>query len=154
MELLQQVRIIDPTQQVDQVADVLIIEGKIKAIAERITDYPTQTSIIKESGLVLGTGLVDLYSHSGEPGNETRETLLNIAQAAAAGGFTQIGILPDTVPLIDNLEVLTAVRQKSNYLNSSSQDSRPKLHFWGASYDAANQQMTELGELKPGIIGF
>ncbi|MGB5636951.1 MAG: dihydroorotase [Waterburya sp.] len=154
MELLQQVRIIDPTQQVDQVADVLIIEGKIKAIAERITDYPTQTSIIKESGLVLGTGLVDLYSHSGEPGNESRETLLNIAQAAAAGGFTQIGILPDTVPLIDNLEVLTAVRQKSNYLNSSSQDSRPKLHFWGASYDAANQQMTELGELKPGIIGF
>ncbi len=154
MELLQQVRIIEPTQQIDQIADVLIIEGKIEAIADNITDYPTETSVINQSGLVLGTGLVDLYSHSGEPGNESRETLLNLAQAAAAGGFTQSGILPDTVPLIDNLEILTAVRQKSNYLNSSGQNSLPKLHFWGSSYDAANQQMTELGELKLGTIGF
>ena len=154
MELLQQVRIIDPTQQVDQVADVLIIEGKIKAIADRITDYPTEASVINQSGLVLGTGLVDLYSHSGEPGNESRETLLNLAQAAAAGGFTQSGILPDTVPLIDSLEVLTAIRQKSNELNFSSPDSKPQLHFWGVSHDAVNQQMTELGELKLGIIGF
>ena len=154
MELLQQVRIIDPTQQVDQIADVLIIEGKIEAIAYNITDYPTETSVINQSGLVLGTGLVDLYSHSGEPGNESRETLLNLAQAAAAGGFTQSGILPDTIPLIDNLEILTAVRQKSNYLNSSGQNSLPQLHFWGASYDAANQQMTELGELQLGRIGF
>ena len=154
MELLQQVRIIDPTQQVDQIADVLIIEGKIEAIADNITDYPTQTSVINQSGLVLGAGLVDLYSHSGEPGNESRETLLNLAQAAAAGGFTQSGILPDTVPLINNLEVLTAVRQKSSDLNLSSPDSRSQLHFWGGSYDTVNQQMTELGELKPGIIGF
>ncbi len=154
MELLQQVRIIDPTQQVDQVTDVLIIEGKIEAIAEKITDYPTETSVINQSGLVLGTGLVDIYSHSGEPGNESRETLLNLAQAAAAGGFTQTAILPDTVPLIDNLEVLTAIRQKSNDLNFSSWNSRPQLHFWGASYNAVNQKMTELGELKLGIIGF
>ena len=154
MELLQQVRIIDPTQKVDQVSDVLIINGKIEEIAKQITDYPTQASIINQSGLILGTGLVDLYSHSGEPGNETRETLLDLAIAGAAGGFTQIAILPDTIPLIDNREVLTAVQQKSNYLNSSNQDTLPKLHFWGAAYDNVNQQMTQLGELKLGTIGF
>ena len=81
MQLLQQVRIIDPVQQVDQLADVLIIDGKIKLIDNQITNYPTETSIIKPQGLVLGTGLVDLYSHSGEPGNETRETVMQLSQA-------------------------------------------------------------------------
>ena len=154
MELLQQVRIIDPVQQGDQLADVLIINGKIEAIADQITDYPTQAVIINQSGLILGTGLVDLYSHSGEPGNETRENLLNLAQAAAAGGFAQIGVLPDTMPLIDNLEVLTAVRQKSDYLHSHSQDAMTQLHFWGAAYNNLNSQMAELGALRSGIIGF
>ena len=116
MELLQQVRVIDPTQGIDRLRDVLIIEGKIKAIATQITDYPQETQIITGDDLILGTGLVDLYSHSGEPGNEARETLFDLAQAAAAGGFTQVGILPDTVPPIDNSEVLAAITQKSSYL--------------------------------------
>ncbi|MEL7409227.1 MAG: dihydroorotase, partial [Cyanobacteria bacterium J06558_2] len=81
MELLQQVRVIDPGQQLDQVVDVLIEDGTIKAIAEQIGDYPPQAEIFSQSGLILGTGLVDLYSHSGEPGNESRETLKQLAQA-------------------------------------------------------------------------
>ena len=89
MELLRQVRIVDPSRRIDRVADVAIAEGKIKAIAEgKITDYPPQTSIIEGSGSILGTGLADLYSYSSEPGNEARETLANLARAAAAGGFT------------------------------------------------------------------
>ncbi|MGF1589091.1 MAG: dihydroorotase [Pleurocapsa sp.] len=154
MELLQQVRIIDPTRKTDRLADVLLIDGKIKAIADQITDYPAQTSIISQSGLVLATGLVDLYSHSSEPGNEARETLLNLAQAAAAGGFTQVGILPDTFPSIDNVEVLTALKQKSELLSSNSQGiCLPRLHYWGNSCNAT-KQMNELGELNPEIFGF
>ncbi len=154
MELLQQVRIIDPTRKVDRLADVLIVDGKIKAIAEQITDYPAQASIINQSGLVLATGLADLYSRSSEPGNEARETLLNLAQAAAAGGFTQVGILPDTFPPIDNVEVLTALQQKSQLLSTNSQGvCLPRLHFWGSSCNTTNQ-MNELGELNPEIFGF
>ena len=93
MELLQQVRVIDPGQQVDRLADVLIKSGKIVAIADRISDYPQEASVVAGSELVLGTGLTDLYSHSGEPGNEARETLSDLARAATAGGFTQVGIL-------------------------------------------------------------
>ncbi|MEY2858716.1 MAG: hypothetical protein RLZZ74_3029, partial [Cyanobacteriota bacterium] len=93
MELLQQVRIIDPSQEIDRWADLLIVDGKIKLIDDRIANYPAETSIIQPSGLVLGTGLIDLYSHSSEPGNETRETLFQLSQAASSGGFTQIGIL-------------------------------------------------------------
>ena len=153
MELLQQVRIIDPVQELDQLADVLIIEGRIEAIAEQITDYPSQAEIFQPSGLILGTGLVDLYSHSGEPGHETRETLLQLSQAAAAGGFTQVGILPDTVPQIDNLEILTAIKQKSNHLTQDSTKHLPRLYFWGSAYNA-KQRMAEIGELASEIVGF
>ena len=155
MELLQQVRVIDPARQVDRVADVAIANGNIVEIADRLTDYPPQAVKVEGSGLILGTGLVDLYSHSSEPGNEARETLTDLAYAAAAGGFTQVGILPDTLPAIDNLEVLSALVYKSRCLNLDSSDlSLPKLHFWGAGYDISGKQMNELAELSPAVIGF
>ena len=100
---------------------------------------------------------MDLYSHSSEPGHEARETLSDLAQSASAGGFTQVGILPDTIPAIANESALTAIRQKSNYLKNSQKNSQkclPELNFWGAAYDYSNQQMTELGELKSGTMGF
>ena len=100
MELLQQVRIIDPEPGIDRLGDVLIEDGKIKQISQQISDYPHDTKIVS-GDLILGTGLVDLYSHSSEPGNEIRETLLALAQAAAKGGFTQVSILPDTLPRLD-----------------------------------------------------
>ena len=154
MELLQQVRVIDPTQKLDRLADVLIIEGTIKAIAERITEYPPQTQLVKGNNLILGTGLVDLYSHSGEPGNETRETLLHLAQAGAAGGFTQVGILPDTIPRIDNTDILASIANKNRSFNRS-EFNLPQLNFWGAiSHGATVKKMNQLGEMKSGVIGF
>ena len=153
MELLQQVRLIDPTQGIDRLSDVLIIEGKIKAIAAKITDYPPQAQIITGKDLIVGTRLVDLYSHAQEPGHESRESLLNLIQAATAGGFTQVGILPDTVPAIDNIEILQAIEGKSNFTNQ--QQSLCKLSFWGAaSKDSSTKQMNELAELKSAVIGY
>lgn len=97
MKLLQQVRVIEPNEGIDRLADVLIIEGKIAAIAENLTDCPQDAEILRGYDLILGTGLVDFYSHSKDPGNEAKETLLTLADAAAAGGFTQVAILPDTI---------------------------------------------------------
>ncbi|MEL6441887.1 MAG: dihydroorotase [Cyanobacteria bacterium J06621_8] len=151
MELLQQVRVIDPGQQLDQVVDVLIEDGTIKAIAEQIGDYPPQAEIFSQSGLILGTGLVDLYSHSGEPGNESRETLKQLAQAAANGGFTQVGILPDTLPLINNAETLETLQSRGQEL-SLGRGNLPQLNFWSAA--CAKQQMTEVGELAANSVGF
>jgi dihydroorotase len=156
MELLQQVRVIDPSQQLDRWADLLIIDGKIKLIEDQITDYSAEAVVIKPSGLVLGTGLVDLYSYSGEPGNETRETLLQLAQAGAMGGFTQIGILPDTIPAIDSAEVIAAIKQRGDRFNhqTNQQLALPRLNFWGAAYSQTQQKMNALAELQPEIIGF
>lgn len=73
-QLLKQVRVIDPVSKRDQIADILVIDGYIKTIESEINDYPENTIIINSKGLILGPGLVDLYSQSGEPGFEERET--------------------------------------------------------------------------------
>ncbi|BAZ69095.1 MAG: dihydroorotase [Pelatocladus maniniholoensis HA4357-MV3] len=173
-ELLQQVRIIDPVSGTDQVADVLIDAGCIQSVANSISDLPQDTHIQDCGGLVLGTGLIDLYSHSGEPGFEERETLSSLLQGAAAGGFTRINILPDTSPVIDNPAVVAQFGEKMqrhrgqggqggrdsyfSLLSSPSQlsVSFPQLNIWGAiTLDLAGKQMTELADLATaGVVGF
>lgn len=149
-ELFQQVRVVDPVSEVDRIADVLVVEGEIQQIGDRISEYPSDLEIRDCQGLILGPGLVDLYSHSGEPGYEERETLESLSQAAAAGGFTRIAILPDTNPPIDRPAVLSFVRSKSSASHS------PQFHFWGAlTLEVAGQQMSELVELADaGVVGF
>ncbi|PMB27740.1 dihydroorotase [Fischerella thermalis] len=173
-ELLQQVRIIDPVSGTDQVADVLIEDGYIQSVTNNISDLPQDTYIQDCSGLVLGTGLIDLYSHSGEPGFEERETLCSLLQAAAAGGFTRISILPDTSPVVDNPAVMAQLLKRrggqggyggqgSNFYplsplspQSPLSPTPPQLNIWGAiTLDVAGKQMTEFADLAvAGVVGF
>ena len=150
-ELLKQVRVIDPLQETDIVADVLIIDGYIQDVAPQIINFTTDTSVRDCRGLVIGPGLVDLYSHSGEPGFEERETLSSLLQAATAGGFTRICVLPDTLPVIDQPALVTQLQQYRNREKVS-----PSLHIWGAiTLDLAGKQLTEVADLTAaGIVGF
>ena len=147
-ELLKQVRVIDPVQKTDTVTDVLIIDGYIQTVAPQITDFSADTSIRDCQGLILGAGLVDLYSHSGEPGFEERETLNSLLQAAAAGGFTRVGVLPNTSPPIDKPALVAQLQQQ--------RDAYPHLHIWGAiTLDLAGKQLTEVADLAAaGVVGF
>jgi len=151
-ELLQQVRILDPLAEVDQVGDVLISDGCIRAIAPHLADRPQDGTIVDGRGLVLGTGLVDLYSHSGEPGFEDRETLDSLRQAAIAGGFTRLAILPDTTPPLDNPGSLSWILEHWQRLSAPL----PRLLPWAALTVAGEgQQMGELAELATcAIAGF
>ncbi len=160
-ELLQQVRVIDPVSGNDKLADVLIAEGFIKAVEPKIAHYPANTVVRDCRGLILGPGLVDLYSHSGEPGFERRETWLSLLAAAAVGGFTRLTILPDTVPAVDNLAGLARLRQQefeNKHISSlfPLPPSPPHVHYWGAiTLKQEGQQMTELAELASGgVVGF
>ncbi len=167
-ELLQQVRVLDPVSDHDRVADVLIEDGVIRAIADTLSDYPSETIVQDGRGLILGPGLVDLYSHSGEPGSEERETLRSLARAAAAGGFTRIAILPDTIPAVDNPGSVAWMQKRwwavSGDRSQASEATptpyppypTPQLYCWGAlTLGAEGQQMTELGELAAtDIVGF
>lgn len=148
-ELLRQVRLLDPLTHTDRVADVLIEASGIVAIESAIHQPSADTKIQDCTGLILGHGLVDLYSHSGEPGFEDRETLDSLLQAATAGGFTRLNLLPDTQPAIDNPAAVEWVRaQLSNKV--------AQVRCWGAlTLGAKGDQMVELGELAAtDIVGF
>ena len=150
-ELLQQVRVIDPVAKTDRIADVEICDGVIKAVQDNIAQWSSDTQVRDCRGLVLGSGLIDLYSHSGEPGFETRETLATMLEAAAAGGFTRLGILPDTMPSLDNPAAIALIEQKRR----ASSQNLPKMYVWGAlTLGVQGQQMTELAELAAGTVGF
>jgi dihydroorotase len=157
------------------VADVLIADGYIKAVENTVSDAPDDTEILDCHGLVLGPGLVDLYSHSGEPGFEERETLLSLCRAAAAGGFTRLAILPDTSPAIDNPAVVVQLQRLREEKDAGRRGrgeegtisllaspslrlplSLPQLYLWGAlTQGLEGEQMTELAELAAsGVIGF
>ena len=158
-ELLQQVRLIDPVSETDELFDVLIADGYIQAMSSHISDISSDVQIRDCRGLVLGTGLVDLYSHSGEPGFEERETLLSLLQSAAAGGFTRVSILPDTSPVIDNPALVAQLQQKRGGQGGNFSPLSlplPLLHIWGAiTLDVAGKQMTELADLAAaGVVGF
>ncbi|MBE9080084.1 dihydroorotase [Romeria aff. gracilis LEGE 07310] len=148
--LIRQVRLLDPLSQRDCVTDVLIEADWVSAIAPSLSDYPADTDIIEGAGLILAPGLVDLYSQSGEPGYESRETLASLQQAAAAGGFTRVGLLPNTRPVTDNS---AAVAQQ---LRLSQGIRRSQLLPWAAiTLGTQGQQLSELAELATaGTVGF
>ena len=156
--LLQQVRVIDSVTSRDFVADVLVVDGSIAQITTEKQDYDSDVQVMAGDRLILGSGLVDLYSHSGEPGHESRETLLSLAQSAKAGGFTQVGVLPDTNPVIDNRETLSAIATKYTQLKQTqlkqSNSGLPELNFWANLAIKDTSSMGELGELSDLAFGF
>jgi dihydroorotase len=150
-ELLQQVRLLDPLTQSDRMVDVLIDEaGAINTISPQIQNYPDQTQVRDCTGLVLGPGLVDLYSTVGEPGFESRETLHSIAEAAVNGGFTRVALLPSTHPVIDRPEQV-------EWMLAHVPSGLPiAFHLWGAiTQNLEGTKLVELAELAAaGVCGF
>ena len=94
-------RVIDPSTNLDQTADVLIQDGKITGIGPSI-GRPDGAEVRDVRGQVVAPGLVDIHVHLREPGNEDEETVATGARAAAAGGFTAICAMPNTDPVTDN----------------------------------------------------
>jgi dihydroorotase len=150
-DLLQQVRLIDPLTQTDQVMDVLIADGSIAALAPRITEYSDQTQVQDCSGWILGPGLVDLYSTVGEPGFESRETLQSISAAAVAGGFTRLALLPSTLPVVDHPEQVAWIQAHCRAVEMPL-----TVQLWGAlTQSLQGTQLVELSDLAAaGICGF
>lgn len=142
---------------VDGTADVLVEDGVVRAIAPSLTDrlstFSTELEIIEAQGQFLGPGLIDLYSQSGEPGYESRETYESIRQAAAAGGFTRVGLLPNTQPAVDSVSAVKSVLDANSWGFDSP---GAMLMPWAAiTLDAAGKQLTELADLSAaGALGF
>lgn len=95
-------RLIDPASGYDGPGAVLVKDGLIAEVIRGPSPAPSGMEIVDCGGQVLSPGLVDIRVKTGEPGNETKETLKSACLAAAAGGVTSIVVQPDTVPAADD----------------------------------------------------
>ncbi len=94
-----------------QVKDILIVDGIIKIIADSIDEKADQT--ISVNNLYVSIGWVDCFANFADPGYEQKETLETGAAAAAAGGFTDVMILPNTNPALSGKSVVEYIKQKA-----------------------------------------
>ncbi len=114
--LIKQAAIICPSSPFHgQVKDILIQDGIIVSIDNIIT--ATDSTIIDHKGLELSLGWMDSFAHFCDPGMEYKETLETGAAAAAAGGYTDVMIIPNTKPIIDTKSPIEYIVQKAKGLS-------------------------------------
>ncbi|MEI6036309.1 MAG: dihydroorotase [Planctomycetota bacterium] len=108
--VLRNGRVVDPSQGIDRIDDVLVRDGLVVAIgpAETGTD-----ETIDATGLIVAPGLVDMHVHLREPGREEDETIETGTRAALAGGFTSVACIPNTEPPIDTQATVEFIHQKA-----------------------------------------
>src|SRR5688572_10817106 len=102
--LLKGGRIIDPSQDLDVVGDVLIEGEKVAHAGSSLNDLRRDDGleVIDCTGQIVAPGFIDVHCHLREPGREDVETVATGARAAAAGGFTAVCAMPNTDPVTDN----------------------------------------------------
>jgi dihydroorotase len=145
-QLFQQVRVLDSFAPTERFADILVIDGVIEEVSAT-TQLPTDLTITPGEHLILAPGLVDLYSHSGTPGHEERETIESLLLAAKAGGFVHVNILPDTLPALDRSSSIISLDRDYHQIAAQIPNC-PQLGYWGALTEGvAGKMMTELAEL-------
>jgi len=93
-------RIIDPSQQLDTIADLWLLGDKVLHIGNR-PDLKADITISAKEKIVT-PGLIDIHVHLREPGREEDETIATGAAAALAGGITSVACMPNTAPALDH----------------------------------------------------
>lgn len=93
-------RIIDPSQRLDQVADLWIRGEQFLGIGPQAGLVPSRT--IDAAGMIVCPGLIDMHVHLREPGQEEDESIATGTAAAIAGGITSVACMPNTDPPIDH----------------------------------------------------
>jgi dihydroorotase len=143
--LLRGGRVIDPSQRMDQVGDVLIIGSKIEAVGPRVANEAEGRDGLETidcAGLVVSPGFVDVHCHLREPGREEVETIASGARAAAAGGFTAVCAMPNTDPVTDNQAAVGFIIRQATIADAA------RVYPIGAiSVGQRGESLAEFGEM-------
>lgn len=135
-------RVIDPANGLDGVRTVVVKDGVVAEVAERV-ERPRDARLIDARGKWVTPGLIDLHVHLREPGQEYKETVATGARAAVAGGFTAVCAMPNTKPVNDNAAVTELM------LARAAAAGLARVYPVGAiSKGSAGEELAEFGELK------
>ena len=142
--LLKGGRLIDPANGRDETADVLLVDGRVKAIGSDVQDQaPKEVSAIDVGGKVVCPGLIDIHVHFREPGQTAKESIETGAAAAAKGGFTTVVCMPNTSPAIDNPGTVALIQ------DSAERSSKVNVLSTGAiTKGIAGEELAPIGSLK------
>ena len=109
--LLKGGRVMNPAEDFDEIADVLMEDGKIKEIAKDIA--AGDADVYDVSGKLVTPGLIDLHVHFREPGQEAKEDFESGSKAAVAGGFTTVATMPNTKPVVDSAALVRSLKKRA-----------------------------------------
>ena len=143
--------IIDPENNIDEVGNLFIVEGKVAKIggSEKLADSET-VDVYDATRLVVAPGLIDMHVHLREPGFVHKETIATGTAAAAAGGFTSVACMANTSPVIDTPEKIEQI-----YNIASTTAKTNVFPFGSITKGLAGEELTDMrGMYSAGAVGF
>jgi dihydroorotase len=143
-------RLVDPASGVDAERDVLLQRGRVAAVEVRGGfKGVTAKETIDASGMIVAPGLVDVHVHLREPGQTYKESIATGTAAAAAGGFTSVVAMPNTVPVNDSVAGL-------EWMLDAARGACVKLFAMpAATFGSMGEEITDFHELQQaGAVGF
>ena len=146
--LLKQATIVSPSSPFNgQIKDILITNGVITTISNSITDKADQ--VIEQTGLCVSIGWMDMFADFADPGFEQKENIESGAKAAAAGGFTDVMLIPNSYPVVDNKSQVEYVVQKARQAGIN-------IHPIGAvSKNTEGKELSEMYDMRQsGALAF
>ncbi len=150
--LIKNGRVIDPSQGMDRVSNVLIEDGRISAYDVKVEEKPINGSmrLIDATGKIVAPGLIDMHVHLREPGREEDETIRSGTAAALAGGFTSIVCTPNTNPPMDSQGTVQFVQRQA-----AEADNCNVYPMACISKNRAGEELAEMGTLvEAGAVAF
>lgn len=146
--LLKGGRVMNPAEDFDEIADVLMEDGKIKEIAKNIA--AGDADVYDVSGKLVTPGLIDLHVHFREPGQEAKEDFESGSKAAVAGGFTTVATMPNTKPVVDSAALVRSLKKRAEDV------ARCHVEIIGAvTKGQEGKELAELGDMiEAGAVAF
>ncbi len=148
--LLKGGHVVDPFLGINEKKDILVNGDKIEAVeSPNIISVRDEVKCIDIDNLYISPGLVDIHVHLREPGQEWKETIASGAEAAVAGGFTDVCCMPNTKPVNDSKAV-------TDYILDKAKLAKAKIHPIGAiTMQSKGESLAPYGELtEAGCVAF
>ena len=139
--LIKNGRLINPSENLDKVMDIFVEDGIIKEKAESIEKQAD--TVIDAAGCYVMPGLIDLHVHFRDPGLTYKEDIETGSKAAAKGGFTTVCCMPNTKPVVDNVETVKYIIKKGEQTGLTN-----VLPVGAVTKNMAGVEITDVEELK------